>query len=93
MKKVLITLISTLCLLSSGVIAQHEGHSKKLNKAKRPKTEQTLQNDSIDPICKMAVPKGSKQVANYKGKQVGFCSIVCKEMFDKDPKKYTGKKH
>ncbi|PWK23365.1 YHS domain-containing protein [Arcicella aurantiaca] len=92
MKKVIIAIISTLCL-STGVFAQHEGHSKKSEKAKQPKAEQVLQNDAIDPICKMSVPKGSKQVSIYKGKQVGFCSIVCKEMFDKDPKKYAGHKH
>ncbi|MEY4540657.1 MAG: hypothetical protein RLZZ306_2414, partial [Bacteroidota bacterium] len=49
---------------------------------------QILREDCKDPICGMPVSKGTKDVSVYKGKQVGFCSIVCKEMFDKSPKKY-----
>ena len=51
---------------------------------------QILKEDGKDPICGMPIAKGSKQVSVYKGKQVGFCSIVCKEMFDKNPAKFTG---
>ena len=52
---------------------------------------QILKEDSKDPICGMPVAKGSNQVSVYKGKQVGFCSVVCKEMFDKKPNNYVKK--
>jgi transcriptional regulator GlxA family with amidase domain/YHS domain-containing protein len=50
---------------------------------------QVLKEDGKDPICGMPIPKGAKDVSVYKGKQVGFCSVVCKEMFDKNPAKFT----
>ncbi|MEA5460147.1 YHS domain-containing protein [Arcicella sp. LKC2W] len=92
MKKIIITTFCTWGLLF-GIFAQQEGKSKQLGKVKKSKTVkkvvvQTLKEDTTDPICKMAVPKGAKQVSIYKGKQVGFCSIVCKEMFDENPKLY-----
>jgi YHS domain-containing protein len=97
MKKIISLFLCTLCI-TFGSFAQHEGKSKKVKKNRKSKieqkaTEQTLQADTTDPICKMAVSKGSKQVSIYKGKQVGFCSIVCKEMFDKNPKKYASHHH
>ncbi len=64
-----------------------------VKKTVAPKTQtavnQILKEDCKDPICKMPISKGSNQVSVYKGKQFGFCSIVCKEMFDKNPAKYT----
>jgi YHS domain-containing protein len=48
-----------------------------------------LKEDCKDPVCKMPVLKGAKDVSIYKGKQIGFCSIVCKEMFDEKPEKYV----
>lgn len=50
---------------------------------------QVLKEDCKDPICKMPIAKGATIVSVYKGKQVGFCSVVCKEMFDKNPAKFT----
>ncbi len=44
-----------------------------------------LEKDSIDPVCKMPVYKGSTVTALYKDKQYGFCSDVCKEKFEKNP--------
>lgn len=43
----------------------------------------------IDPICDMSV-KGEPVAATftYEGKTYGFCSVFCKESFEKDPKKY-----
>lgn len=97
MRKIIITTIGAMCI-TFGSFAQHEGKSKKVEKTKKSKIEekavgQTLQADTKDPICKMSVPKGAKQVSIYKGKQIGFCSIVCKEMFDKNPEKYIAHKH
>jgi len=43
----------------------------------------------IDPICDMNV-KGEPVAATftYEGKTYGFCSMYCKETFEKDPKKH-----
>lgn len=51
--------------------------------------KQFLKEDCKDPICKMPIAKGATIISVYKGKQVGFCSVVCKEMFDKNPAKFT----
>jgi putative intracellular protease/amidase/YHS domain-containing protein len=45
--------------------------------------------EETDPVCKMHIDKNTKQLSEYKGKKVGFCSVVCKEMFDKKPEKYV----
>jgi transcriptional regulator GlxA family with amidase domain/YHS domain-containing protein len=44
--------------------------------------------EETDPVCKMHINKDTKHLSAYKGKKVGLCSIVCKEMFDKEPEKY-----
>jgi|JI10StandDraft_1071094.scaffolds.fasta_scaffold1958131_2 YHS domain-containing protein len=43
----------------------------------------------IDPICEMKV-KGEPVAATFEfeGKTYGFCSVYCKESFEKEPKKY-----
>ncbi len=43
----------------------------------------------IDPICDMKV-KDEPVAATftYEGKTYGFCSVYCKETFEKDPKKH-----
>ena len=92
MKKGISLLLCTLCI-TFGISAQHEEKPKHLEKSKKNEITQTLKEDTTDPVCKMSVSKGSKQVSVYKGKQVGFCSIVCKEMFDKNPKKYASHHH
>jgi len=87
MKKTILILICTLCI-TSGIFAQK---GKKTIQKKHPHTEisEVLKEDAKDPICKMSVQKGTKDVSVYQGKQFGFCSAVCKEMFDKKPKKYA----
>ncbi|MES2519352.1 MAG: YHS domain-containing protein [Bacteroidota bacterium] len=91
MKKTIITLIFTLCM-TFGIFAQK---GKKTIKEKHQHSEisAVLKEDAKDPICKMSVAKGTKDVSVYQGKQFGFCSVVCKEMFDKNPKKYAVVKH
>jgi len=45
----------------------------------------------IDPVCGMTIEdKDAAGVSEYKGKKYYFCSMPCKEDFDKDPKKYVG---
>jgi putative intracellular protease/amidase/YHS domain-containing protein len=56
------------------------------------KTEEVTRDflaEETDPVCKMHISKDTKQLSEYKGKKVGFCSVVCKEMFDKKPEKYV----
>ena len=87
MKKVIITLALTF-FVTFGNYAQK---GKKPKKHKHETEIVILKEDGKDPICGMPISKGSNQVSVYKGKQVGFCSIVCKEMFDKNPQKYSEK--
>jgi YHS domain-containing protein len=47
--------------------------------------------EAKDPVCKMHAEKDTKFTSTYKGKQYGFCSVVCKEMFDKKPEKFVKK--
>lgn len=55
-------------------------------------TAQTaVAENTVDPVCKMSISKDTKSVSTYKGKKVGFCSVVCKERFDKNPAKYAVK--
>jgi YHS domain-containing protein len=84
MKKALI-ILSIMGLATFGSFAQHPKNAKK---HKHNTEVQVLKEDGTDPVCKMPISKGAKDVSVYKGKQVGFCSIVCKEMFDKNPKQY-----
>jgi transcriptional regulator GlxA family with amidase domain/YHS domain-containing protein len=63
----------------------------KKSNAKMTKNEEVIKDflaEETDPVCKMHIDKNTKQLSEYKGRKVGFCSIVCKEMFDKSPKKY-----
>ena len=42
-----------------------------------------------DPVCGMEVTYQSAEArSEYKGKTYYFCSLGCKEDFDKDPEKY-----
>lgn len=90
MKTTIITLLCTLCL-TFGIFAQKEKKSTKA-KHEHSKISEVLKDDAKDPICKMSVAKGTKDVSVYQGKQFGFCSVVCKEIFDKNPKKYAAVK-
>ncbi|MFC0181772.1 YHS domain-containing protein [Pseudarcicella hirudinis] len=47
--------------------------------------------NTIDPVCKMSISKDTRSVSTHKGKKIGFCSVVCKERFDKNPAKYAVK--
>jgi YHS domain-containing protein len=42
-----------------------------------------------DPVCGMQVEEG-KICSEYKGEKYCFCSVVCKEKFDREPEKYVG---
>lgn len=47
----------------------------------------------IDPVCGMEVPRGEAQGSTQFGEWVYFfCSLRCKEDFDRDPIKYLLKK-
>lgn len=41
-----------------------------------------------DPVCGMET-NSTKFKSEYKGKLYAFCSIKCKESFDKSPGKYA----
>lgn len=48
---------------------------------------------AIDPICGMDVKEEeAAATSTYKGKTYYFCAVGCKEVFDKDPEKYTEEK-
>ena len=46
-------------------------------------------NKLMDPICKMKVTKDSKFKSEHNGKAYYFCSLHCKQAFDKTPEKYA----
>jgi len=42
-----------------------------------------------DPVCNMNVDEGrAKYKSTYAGTTYYFCSVACKESFDKNPGKY-----
>jgi len=46
----------------------------------------------IDPVCKMKIDeKKAPAKSEYKGEIYYFCAASCKQKFDKEPEKYTGK--
>jgi putative intracellular protease/amidase/YHS domain-containing protein len=51
-------------------------------------TNVLLLNGGVDPVCHMSVKKGSTITAMHEGKQYGFCSKMCKEQFEKEPKRF-----
>jgi transcriptional regulator GlxA family with amidase domain/YHS domain-containing protein len=64
--------------------------------AKVAKNEEIIKDflaEETDPVCKMHFDKSTKHLSEYKGKKVGFCSVVCKEMFDKKPEKFVHAGH
>ena len=65
---------------------------KPASKKVENKSAGILKEESIDPFCKMKVPKGTAITSVHKGKQYGFCSEVCKEMFETNPEKYLVQK-
>ena len=43
-----------------------------------------------DPVCGMDVqPEQAAGQSEYQGRIVYFCSVGCKEKFDKEPQKYA----
>jgi YHS domain-containing protein len=42
-----------------------------------------------DPICGMNVNDSSKFRSSYNGREYFFCSIACKQSFDKNPGAYA----
>ena len=47
----------------------------------------------IDPVCKMTIEdKDAVATSLYKGTTYYFCSMPCKEDFDKDPESFLGEK-
>ncbi len=46
---------------------------------------------ATDPICKMEVDEKSRFKSSYKGKVYLFCSLDCKQSFDKKPEEHTRK--
>jgi transcriptional regulator GlxA family with amidase domain/YHS domain-containing protein len=70
--------------------------SIKKSKVKVAKNEEVIKDflaEETDPVCKMHIDKNTKYLSEYNGKKVGFCSVVCKEMFDKKPEKFVHAGH
>lgn len=44
-----------------------------------------------DPVCEMPYDTSYHEFSVHKGDTVHFCSVTCKEVFDKNPEKYTAK--
>lgn len=43
-----------------------------------------------DPVCGMEVdPDETQHMSQHMGKKYFFCSMECKEKFDKEPEKYS----
>ena len=45
----------------------------------------------IDPVCGMTVDATTTHKSRYEGREVLFCSSVCKQKFDAEPKRYAGR--
>lgn len=44
-----------------------------------------------DPVCRMEIHKGTAAATrDYKGKTYFFCAVECGNLFDENPKIYTG---
>lgn len=44
---------------------------------------------ATDPVCKMEMDEGTPLKTKFEGKTYYFCSIVCKNVFEKEPHKYA----
>ena len=68
--------------------------SPKVSKVK-PQHKTDLRNVKVvnaeDPICHMSTKDYLNEVAEFKNKKYGFCSISCKKEFLKNPSKYAKK--
>jgi Cu+-exporting ATPase len=44
----------------------------------------------IDPVCGMRIAEASAAAtSHHEGRTYHFCSALCKQVFDRDPGKYT----
>ncbi|MBB6001608.1 YHS domain-containing protein [Arcicella rosea] len=85
-------ILSFAVLTAIGNVAYPQEKPNKAAKATINKVKkEVILEEGKDPICKMHVEKDAKNTSTYQGKKVNFCSIVCKEMFDKNPEKYAVK--
>lgn len=78
-------------LCSVLVLAVSFQQAPKDKKLKGESKKEVVAMEAKDPVCKMHAEKDTKFTSTYKGKQYGFCSVVCKEMFDKKPEKFVKK--
>ncbi len=62
--------------------------NKRVNTTTSVKKDEPLKEATDDVVCKMPVKAGETITKMYNGKQYGFCSHTCKDMFIKNPKKY-----
>jgi YHS domain-containing protein len=53
------------------------------------KKEAIMKN--VDPVCGMTVDATTAHKSRYEGREVLFCSSVCKQKFDVDPKRYAAR--
>ncbi len=47
--------------------------------------------DTFDPVCRAKIANNTAPTATYNGRTYQFCSVADKEVFLKDPAKYTGR--
>lgn len=78
-------------LCSMLVLAASFQQAPKDKKAASESKKEAVAMEAKDPVCKMHAEKDTKFTSTYKGKQYGFCSVVCKEMFDKKPENFVKK--
>ncbi len=45
-----------------------------------------------DPVCRMLVEEKTAFTSTYQGKTYYFCSLDCKEIFEKCPEQFIGKR-
>ncbi len=83
MKKIILTVAVLTGLISLNATVQQEP-----KKQKKGEAVSVLAEDSVDPVCRMKVKKGSKITHVHKEKQYGFCSEGCKALFVKSPEKF-----
>lgn len=44
---------------------------------------------AVDPVCGMQVMRGGQYRSDYQGTTYEFCSLDCKQQFDRDPDRYA----
>ncbi|MBI2498813.1 YHS domain-containing protein [Candidatus Woesearchaeota archaeon] len=46
-------------------------------------------NKPTDPVCKMKLKKVTQFKSEFQNKTYHFCSLNCKQKFDKSPREYA----